>query len=40
MTGRLDAEEALLHAGFTGVRIKPPDLAELTELIAGLAARC
>lgn len=40
MTGRLDAEEALLRAGFTEVRIKPPDLAEFTELIAGLAARC
>jgi len=40
MTGRLGAEEALLRAGFTEVRVKPPDLAELTELIAGLAARC
>ena len=40
LTGRLDAEAALLRAGFTEVRVKPPDLAELTELIAGLAARC
>ena len=40
LTGRLDAEEALLRAGFTEVRIKPPDLAELTDLIAGLVARC
>jgi CheY-like chemotaxis protein len=40
MTGRLDSAEALLAAGFTEVRGKPPDMAELAGLIAGLAARC
>jgi CheY-like chemotaxis protein len=40
MTGRLDSEETLLGAGFTEVRGKPPDMAELASLIAGLAARC
>jgi CheY-like chemotaxis protein len=40
MTGRLDSAEMLLAAGYTEVRRKPPDMAELTELIAGLAARC
>jgi CheY-like chemotaxis protein len=40
ITGRLDYAEALLGAGFTEVRGKPPDMAELAGLIAGLAARC
>jgi CheY-like chemotaxis protein len=40
ITGRLDAWEALLSAGFTEVRGKPPDMAELAGLVAGLAARC
>lgn len=40
LSGRLDHEEALLAAGFTEVRGKPPDLAELVRLVAGLAARC
>lgn len=40
MTGRLDSEATLLGAGFTEVRSKPPDMAELARLIAGLAARC
>ena len=40
MTGRLDSAEALLAAGFTEVRGKPPDMAELAGLIAGLAGRC
>ncbi len=39
MTGRLDSEEALLVAGFTEVRGKPPDMAELAGLVAALAAR-
>jgi CheY-like chemotaxis protein len=40
MTGRLDAWDTLLTAGFTEVRGKPPDMAELAGLVAGLAARC
>jgi CheY-like chemotaxis protein len=40
VTGRLDSAEALLAAGFTEVRGKPPDMAELAALVAGLAARC
>lgn len=40
ITGRLDRAEALLAAGFTEVRGKPPDMAELAGLVAGLAARC
>lgn len=40
ITGRLDRREALLAAGFTEVRGKPPDMAELAGLVAGLAARC
>lgn len=40
MTGRLEGWEALLAAGFTEVRGKPPDMAELAGLVAGLAARC
>ena len=40
ITGRLDRGEALLAAGFTEVRGKPPDMAELAGLVAGLAARC
>ena len=40
ITGRLDRTEALLAAGFTEVRGKPPDMAELAGLVAGLAARC
>jgi CheY-like chemotaxis protein len=39
MTGRLDTHEALLAAGFSEVRGKPPDMPELAGLIAGLAAR-
>lgn len=39
MTGRLDSGEALLVAGFTEIRGKPPDMAELATLVAGLAAR-
>ena len=31
---------ALRAAGFTEVRGKPPDMAELAGLVAGLAARC
>jgi CheY-like chemotaxis protein len=37
--GRLDAVARLLAAGFTEVRTKPPDMAELVRLVAGLAAR-
>jgi CheY-like chemotaxis protein len=40
ITGRLDRAEALLAAGFTEVRGKPPDMAELAALVAGLAACC
>ena len=40
MTGRLDVWETLLSAGFTEVRGKPPDMAELAGLVAGLATRC
>lgn len=40
MTGRLESAEALLAAGFTEVRSKPPDMEELVQLVAGLAARC
>lgn len=40
ITGRRDRAEALLAAGFTEVRGKPPDMAELAGLVAGLAARC
>ena len=40
ITGRIDCGEALLAAGFTEVRGKPPDMAELARLVAGLAARC
>ena len=40
MSGAVDSTEALLAAGFTEVRGKPPDMAELAELVAGLAARC
>jgi CheY-like chemotaxis protein len=40
ITGRLDRAEALLAAGFTKVRGKPPDMAELAALVAGLAACC
>jgi hypothetical protein len=29
----------VLAAGFTEVRTKPPDMAELVRLVAGLAAR-
>jgi CheY-like chemotaxis protein len=39
VTGRVDRQDALLAAGFTEVRGKPPDMPELAELIAGLAAR-
>lgn len=39
LTGRLDSHDALLSAGFTEVRGKPPDMPELAGLIAGLAAR-
>ena len=40
ITGRFGLEEALLRAGYTEVRGKPPDMAELASLVAGLAARC
>jgi CheY-like chemotaxis protein len=40
ITGRLGSTETLLAAGFTEVRGKPPDMAELAQLVAGLAARC
>jgi CheY-like chemotaxis protein len=40
MTGRFDAWEALLTAGYTEVRGKPLDMAELARVVAGLAARC
>jgi CheY-like chemotaxis protein len=40
ITGRIGLAEALLAAGFTEVRGKPPDMAELVQLVAGLAARC
>jgi CheY-like chemotaxis protein len=40
ITGRPDSPESLLAAGFTEVRGKPPDMAELVQLVAGLAARC
>jgi CheY-like chemotaxis protein len=40
MSGRVGSAEALLAAGFTEVRGKPPDMAELVQLVAGLAARC
>jgi CheY-like chemotaxis protein len=40
ITGRLDAVARLRGAGFTEVRTKPPDMAELVRLVAGLAARC
>lgn len=40
MSGRVGSEEALLAAGFTEVRGKPPDMVELAQLVAGLAARC
>ena len=40
MTGRLDTSDALLAAGFTEVRSKPPDMAELANLVAALATRC
>lgn len=40
MTGRPGAPETLLAAGFNEVRGKPPDMAELVQLVAGLAARC
>ena len=40
ITGRLDCRAALLAAGFTEVRGKPPDMTELAALVAGLAARC
>ena len=40
ITGRLEAWETLLTAGYTEVRGKPPDMAELAGLVAGLAARC
>jgi CheY-like chemotaxis protein len=39
MTGRLDTSDALLAAGFTEVRSKPPDMAELAALVAALAIR-
>jgi hypothetical protein len=39
MTGRLDTSDALLAAGFTEVRSKPPDMAELAALVAALATR-
>jgi CheY-like chemotaxis protein len=40
ITGRFGTNEALLRAGYTEVRGKPPDMAELASLVAGLAARC
>jgi CheY-like chemotaxis protein len=40
MSGLVGSSEALLAAGFTEVRGKPPDMAELAQLVAGLAARC
>ena len=40
MSGRLGSTEAVLAAGFTEVRGKPPDMEELARLVAGLAARC
>jgi CheY-like chemotaxis protein len=40
LSGRVGSTEALLAAGFTEVRVKPPDMAELVHLVAGLAARC
>jgi CheY-like chemotaxis protein len=40
LSGRIGSTEALLAAGFTAARGKPPDLAELVQLVAGLAARC
>jgi CheY-like chemotaxis protein len=40
ITGRPGLTETLLAAGFTEVRGKPPDMAELVQLVAGLAARC
>ena len=40
LSGFLQSTEALLAAGFTDVRGKPPDMAELVSLVAGLAARC
>ena len=39
MSGQSNADE-VLAAGFTEVRGKPLDLAELVQLVAGLASRC
>jgi CheY-like chemotaxis protein len=39
VSGRLHLADDLLAAGFTEVRGKPPDMAELAALIAALAAR-
>jgi two-component system CheB/CheR fusion protein len=39
MSGAVDAVEPLLGAGFTEVRSKPLDMAELVRLVAALAGR-
>lgn len=39
MSGAVDAVEPLLAAGFTEVRSKPLDMAELVRLVAALAGR-
>jgi CheY-like chemotaxis protein len=40
VTGHLNLAEPLLAAGYTEVRGKPPDMGELVQVVAGLAARC
>jgi CheY-like chemotaxis protein len=39
ISGQSNPDE-VLAAGFTEVRGKPPDMAELVQLVAGLASRC
>lgn len=39
MSGAVDAVEPVLAAGFTEVRSKPRDMAELVRLVAALAGR-